>query len=49
MSSLNRVIQFYDDGGGKGPKSELLFKLGLTDSEEEDLMAFLKSLAGHQP
>jgi cytochrome c peroxidase len=49
MSSLNRVIQFYDDGGGKGPKSELLFKLGLTDSEEEDLVAFLKSLAGHQP
>ncbi len=49
MIGLNRVIQFYDDGGGKGPKSELLFRLGLTDSEEEDLIAFLKSLAGRQP
>ncbi len=49
MVGLNRVIEFYDDGGGKGNKSELLFKLGLTHGEQEDLAAFLRSLAGRQP
>jgi cytochrome c peroxidase len=47
IASLAQVIRFYDDGGGTGPKSKLLFKLHLTDAEEVDLLAFLHALAGH--
>jgi cytochrome c peroxidase len=49
FSSLSRVIDFYDDGGGKGPKSNLLFQLHLTDAEQQDLLTFLQSLAGQMP
>lgn len=49
IASLAQVIRFYDDGGGEGPKSKLLFKLHLTDSEQADLLAFLHALAGHVP
>jgi cytochrome c peroxidase len=44
LATLEQVIDFYDEGGGRGPKSTLLFKLHLTASEKKDLLAFLKSL-----
>jgi hypothetical protein len=46
---LADVIQFYDQGGGKGQKSNLLFQLHLTDAEQRDLLSFLQALAGHMP
>jgi cytochrome c peroxidase len=49
VASLARVIDFYDDGGGSGPKSKLLFQLHLTDAEQADLLAFLSALAGRVP
>jgi cytochrome c peroxidase len=49
IANLAQVIAFYDDGGGTGPKSNLLFKLHLTDAEQADLLAFLNALAGHVP
>jgi cytochrome c peroxidase len=45
VANLAEVIAFYDDGGGVGPKSNLLFKLHLTDAEQVDLLAFLNALA----
>jgi cytochrome c peroxidase len=47
--SLPQVIAFYNNGGGQGPKSDLLFKLQLTDAEQLDLLVFLQALAGHVP
>lgn len=44
--SLPQVIAFYNDGGGQGPKSNLLFQLHLTDAEQQDLLSFLEALAG---
>jgi cytochrome c peroxidase len=49
IASLAQVIDFYDDGGGGGSKSKLLFKLHLTDAEQGDLLAFLQALEGHVP
>ena len=49
FTSLPRVIAFYNDGGGPGPKSSLLFPLHLTDTEQQDLLSFLEALAGHVP
>jgi cytochrome c peroxidase len=49
IATLADVIEFYDQGGGKGPKSNLLFQLHLTDTEQRDLLAFLQALAGHVP
>jgi len=47
MSTLRRVIDFYDAGGGhQQPKSPLLRKLDLTEREKSDLVAFLESLTG---
>jgi len=47
ITTLAEVIEFYDQGGGQGAKSNLLFKLQLTAAEKEDLLAFLHALAGH--
>jgi cytochrome c peroxidase len=49
MTTLSEVIDFYSQGGGRPPKSALLFKLGLTTAEKEDLQAFLQSLVGRMP
>ncbi len=49
-NTLEEVIDFYNDGGGKGlgiaPKNQSLpfDKLGLTFKEKKDLAAFIKSL-----
>jgi cytochrome c peroxidase len=46
IATLADVIEFYNQGGGRGTKSSLLFKLDLTADEKDDLLAFLHSLAG---
>lgn len=47
---LEEVIDFYDEGGGQDAnKSPLLRKLGLSDEEKEDLLAFLESLSSDEP
>lgn len=47
LETLEDVIDFYDAGGGTLPnKSSKLSRLGLTESEKEDLIAFLESLTG---
>jgi cytochrome c peroxidase len=49
IATLPEVIDFYDEGGGRGPKCALIFKLRLTTSEKEDLLAFLQALVGRMP
>jgi cytochrome c peroxidase len=49
IQTLPEVIDFYNQGGGDGPKSKLIFKLDLTPAEKEDLLAFLQSLVGRMP
>jgi cytochrome c peroxidase len=49
IATLREVIEFYDQGGGRGPKSNLLFQLHLTDAEKGDLLTFLYALAGNMP
>jgi cytochrome c peroxidase len=44
LTTLEQVIDFYDAGGGRSPKSSLLFKLHLTPAEKADLLAFLGAL-----
>ena len=49
FETLEDVIDFYNAGGGKIPnKDRLLTPLGLTDTEMDDLVAFLESLAGDE-
>ncbi len=48
--TLEEVIEFYDRGGGDDPnKSPLLKRLGLSDQEKKDLLAFLLSLSSDRP
>jgi cytochrome c peroxidase len=49
IETLPKVIDFYNQGGGNGPKSKLVFKLGLTPADKEDLLAFLRALVGKMP
>jgi cytochrome c peroxidase len=45
MSSLREVVSFYNAGGGRAlTKDSTLKALNLTPSEEEALVAFLKTL-----
>ena len=47
LSSLKRVIRFYNQGGSPNPdQSPLIRPLGLSDAEIDDLLAFLNSLTG---
>ncbi len=47
LESLPEVVAFYNVGGGEdSQKSDLLKPLGLSDGEQSDLVAFLKSLSG---
>ena len=47
---LEEVVDFYDEGGGEDAnKSPLIKKLGLSDEEKEDLLAFLESLSSDKP
>jgi cytochrome c peroxidase len=47
FKTLEQVVDFLDQGGGKNPHlSPLLKPLGLTSEEKTDLIAFLKALTG---
>ena len=47
FATLDEVIEFYNQGGEKGPnKSPLVTPLGLTAEEKQQLKAFLHSLTG---
>jgi cytochrome c peroxidase len=47
VESLEDVVAFYNNGGGQDSnKDSRMKKLGLSDSEQKDLVAFLKSLSG---
>jgi cytochrome c peroxidase len=48
FTSLEEVVDFFDKGGGEGPKSPLLKPLNLTEEEKAQLVAFLESLAGDE-
>src|SRR5690606_39546840 len=47
---LRSVVEFYNEGGGSssfvGTKDELMVELNLTETEIDDLVAFLESLTG---
>ncbi len=50
MATLDEVVAFYDQGGGKDdPLAAELTPLGLTASEKSDLVAFLESLSSATP
>lgn len=50
FETLEEVVAFYNGGGGQHPnKSEKIVPLGLSDSEQRDLIAFLESLTGDAP
>jgi cytochrome c peroxidase len=48
--TLEEVIDFYNEGGGQDlpVTSSLLKPLGLSDTEKEDLLAFLETLSGEE-
>ncbi len=47
LTTLEDVIDFYDQGGGEGPgKDAVLRPLGLTEQEKRDLVEFLTTLSG---
>lgn len=47
MATLEEVVEFYNQGGGKDRhKSKLLKPLKLTDKEKKDLVSFLEALSG---
>lgn len=52
LETLRDVVEFYNAGGGKNEfaktKSPLIKPLGLTDTEIDDLVAFLESLSGEE-
>lgn len=50
FTTLEEVVEFYDRGGGDDPnKSVLMRRLGLTEQEKRDLVAFLLSLSSDRP
>jgi cytochrome c peroxidase len=47
VATLDDVVEFYNQGGGKdSKKSELLKPLGLSAGEKKELVAFLEALSG---
>ena len=52
LETLRDVVVFYNEGGGENEfaatKSPLMQPLGLSDSEVDDLVAFLESLSGEE-
>lgn len=50
LATLRDVVDFFDRGGGAGPnKTSALQPLGLSETQKEDLVAFLESLSMDQP
>ena len=49
FKTLEEVVEFFDQGGGKNPNlSPFMKPLGLTQPEKMDLVAFLKALTGEE-
>lgn len=49
IETLEAVVEFYNQGGGNGPnKDSLLVPLGLSEQEQQDLVAFLEALSGEE-
>ncbi|MEM9474602.1 MAG: cytochrome c peroxidase [Pseudomonadota bacterium] len=52
LETLRDVVEFYNAGGGENEfaenKSDIIQPLGLTDTEIDDLVAFLESLSGEE-
>jgi cytochrome c peroxidase len=52
LSTLREVVEFYNAGGGENDyaatKTDLIQPLGLSESEIDDLVAFLESLSGER-
>jgi cytochrome c peroxidase len=50
LATLEDVVAYYSRGGGQDAnKSKLVLELGLTDQEQKQLVAFLKTLTGQMP
>jgi cytochrome c peroxidase len=50
FKTLEEVVAFYSRGGGDDPrKTPLLKPLALTVAEQQDLVAFLRSLSSDRP
>jgi cytochrome c peroxidase len=53
LTTLEEVVQFYNRGGGtanfSGVKSTSMVPLRLTDEEQADIVAFMRSLTGDPP
>jgi cytochrome c peroxidase len=50
FETLEEVMTFYNKGGGKNPHLDSAMKpLGLSEQEQQDLVAFLKTLTGKLP
>ncbi len=50
FGTLEEVVAFYNQGGGAGPgKSPKILKLNMNDAEQQDLVAFLRTLTGELP
>ncbi len=49
IATLEEVVEFYNQGGGKDSKKDPAMKpLKMSDKEKSDLVAFLKSLSGEK-
>lgn len=49
METLEAVVDFYNQGGRNSPnKDSLLVPLGLSEQEQQDLVAFLEALSGEE-
>ena len=50
LASLREVVEFYNAGGGEsgfsGQKDEVIIPLNLSETEVDDLVAFLETLTG---
>jgi cytochrome c peroxidase len=50
LATLKDVVAYYNRGGGKDPnKSKLILELGLTEKEQDQLVAFMQTLVGDMP
>lgn len=50
LATLEEVVEYYNDGGGKHVyKSDLVKPLSLTDKEAKSLVAFLEAMSGEVP
>ena len=48
LETLEEVVDFYDQNGPEGARTDLHGPLNLTDQEKKDLVEFLKSLSSER-